>query len=248
MSEPTQAIQKYSNSKVDEPTDFQALERLDEAQIVAELQGAVLDTYVYSFQSGGRVVTGLSWAGVKAVAAKIGAIQCDLLQLITADDAYICVVKATAPDQSSRIGAAEQAKTFQGKPDPFALPKAISKAQRNAIRALLPESLIAEVVKMRAEQAKALPAQPRPTMPQPSPSPKANDNGHWISDPKIQARFWTWTRNELKLTANEVHEALGVKSVKDFPGTATEAKTKILGWIDARAMNSQAQDDAAPDF
>ena len=192
-------------------TDFIALDRLDEEQIVAELQGAVLDEYVYSFKSGGKTVTGLSWAGVKAIAAKLGSIQIDLLQLVTTDEAYLCVVKATVPDGSSRIGAAEQCKVMSTKkgqqPDPFALPKVTSKAQRNAIRALLPETLITELVKMHAGQAKAI--------------GDGNGNGRTSDDPMTQ--FWATVRQ--KGLAKEQGQSL----LAQAGGDASAALTLVNG-------------------
>jgi hypothetical protein len=177
--------------------DFQALDRLDEEQIVAELQGAVLDEYVYSFKSGGKTVTGLSWAGVKAIAARMGSIELDLLQLVNADASYLCVVKATAPDGSSRIGAAEQPKAMSTRngeqPDPFALPKVTSKAQRNAIRALLPETLITELVKMHAEQAKVIQGNGHNGAPG-SGHNGASSNGNGKSSQDPMTTFWAAVR------------------------------------------------------
>jgi len=57
---------------------------------------------------------------------------------------------------------------------------------------------------------------------------------HWIEDEKIRKRFWVWTRESLGLTDAEVHEALGVESVKDYMGTMKEAKAAIEQWLAAR--------------
>lgn len=54
---------------------------------------------------------------------------------------------------------------------------------------------------------------------------------HWIDDVTTRKRFWTWT-NELGLSHEEVHEALGVESVKDFGGTKDAARAKINEWIE----------------
>lgn len=192
-------------------TDFQQLDKLDEQQIVAELQGALLDQYVYSFKSGGREVVGLSWAGVKAVANKLGAVACDLLELRESDDAYICVMKAAAPDGTTRIGAAEQSKMMKTrsgeKSDPFALPKAVSKAQRNAIRALLPESLITEVVKMHQQQRK----------------PASNGSANWTRDATTISKLMKAANERLGLSQADVHLALLVDDIRDFNGSKPEA-------------------------
>jgi len=57
---------------------------------------------------------------------------------------------------------------------------------------------------------------------------------HWIENPKVRKRFWRWTREELGLSSDEVHEALGVESVKDFVGTMQDAKEAIMAYITRR--------------
>jgi len=205
--------------------DFQQLDRLDEEQILAEMQGAVLDTYVYSFKSGGRQVTGLSWAGVKAVAAKMGSVQVDLLQLTPGEGGWTCVVKATAPDGSSRIGAAEQPYEMDTKrgpqPDPFALPKCVSKAQRNAIRALLPESLITEMVRMyQAQQAPRRtqqPARKAPSKPQPANGKPANSEPKTVQD---------WIREYEVLAQDAAKYGINAPAI---PNGADIAAVRVLG-------------------
>jgi len=58
---------------------------------------------------------------------------------------------------------------------------------------------------------------------------------HWIEDPKVRARFWAWTGQTLSLTNDQIHEALGVPTVKDFTGTMEKAKAKIQAWADSHA-------------
>lgn len=151
--------------------DYATLDRMDEEQILAELRGQVLDTYVYSFPQGGKTVTGLSWAGIKAIASKMGAVGIDLAQLLETDTGWTCVVRATGPDGSSRIGAAQQAKQMwvnkdnKFVDDPHALPKAINKAQRNAIRALLPETLITALIEEHRNRGRVTPSQNQPQRP-----------------------------------------------------------------------------------
>jgi len=68
------------------------------------------------------------------------------------------------------------------------------------------------------------------------------DNGHkevatthWIENRKVAARFWMWTRDKLGLDDEEVHQALNVTSVKDFPGGMENAKMLIEAWVDSKA-------------
>jgi len=76
-------------------------------------------------------------------------------------------------------------------------------------------------------QQKAKSAQPLP-----GPADESNDKPtlHWIDDPKVRPRFWKWARDERGLNDEQVHQALNVKSVKDFPGTMDQAKTLIEAW------------------
>jgi hypothetical protein len=47
----------------------------------------------------------------------------------------------------------------------------------------------------------------------------------------VRRQFWRWVKEDLALSEEETHEALGVESVYDFPGTMVEAKERILAWI-----------------
>lgn len=129
------------------PEEFRALDLRDEEQILAEMQGRVMDEYAYRFPSGGREVVGLSWVGVKAVARRMGNISIVKTDISDDDGSYRVVVCAEDRVRNVQMmGAAEQAKVMvvrgEKVPDLFALQKALSKAQRNAIRNLIPEEII----------------------------------------------------------------------------------------------------------
>jgi len=138
------------NEKKDE--EFVLMERRDEAQILEELKGHYLEEFVYSFEQAGRRVIGLSWAGVKECAYRLGGIAVEHCEVLDVGDAWRCIAKAVnKADGSSRWGACQQPKTIKYRsggeaPDEFALQKAVSKAQRNAIRALLPEVFIKTMI------------------------------------------------------------------------------------------------------
>lgn len=134
-------------SKPEESSAFQIMEREDESQIEKEIRGSFLEKMVYSFQQGGREVTGLSYVGIKEVARRQGHIKISDVQIIETETHFRVVCKAT--DEINRLemmGVSSQPKlmtTLKGQiPDEFALQKAMSKAQRNAIRAVIPESFI----------------------------------------------------------------------------------------------------------
>ena len=159
-------MSKEVNIKLAKPQteeEFLEMDRRDEAQIVAELTGELVTEYAYSFESGGRTVIGLSYAGVKECARQMGGIRVSEPQIRETDEWWI--VYCSAEDTKTGLlfwGGAQQAKYLpDGRPDPFAFPKAISKAQRNAIRQLLPEPIIHAVIRKYLEsQGKAMPSQP----------------------------------------------------------------------------------------
>lgn len=142
-------------------------DRLDEEQILAEMQGDLLNVYVYSFQQDGQTVEGLSWAGVKEAARNYGGIQVEpVTPLQVMDDpnergkVWTCIVKAIdVRTASSRMGAASQPTKMKKRDgtlrdNDFAMQVCLSKAQRNAIRALLPEELIVRLIKAAREKGK----------------------------------------------------------------------------------------------
>jgi len=165
-------------AKSDPQLPFMLMDAEDENQILQEIQGAVLDTYIYSFREGsGKEVVGLSKAGVDQVcreSANKGEVYRVIPNEITGkpaeveeDDSYIKVIVkvgrfALIKDKNGNvsgeqlldtaIGSKRQAKKQRfrsGKvaDNPFAYEVAISKAQRNAKRDLLPYKLITEMVK-----------------------------------------------------------------------------------------------------
>lgn len=134
---------------VEEPQDvYQIMDQRDEAQIVAALEGRYLDDFVYEVDSGGDKVIGLSWIGIQEASRAYGGIQCRILEERETKTHVIVTVEAKdMKTGSARVGRSRQAILRQlpsGKlqMDPFTDVKAISKAQRNAIRQLLPQVLM----------------------------------------------------------------------------------------------------------
>ena len=124
-------------------------ERRDEEQIVKEsILGNVLKEYIYDFRSGGRNVTGLSYAGVKHIAMTMGGIHVGEPVVEEKGDNWMVKVSATDIIKNLRVwGISLQPKIMKLQSgarleDSFALQKALSKAVRNAIRSLIPEPLI----------------------------------------------------------------------------------------------------------
>jgi len=134
------------------PDKYLALEQKDEQQIMEELEGRVIDEYVYSFPQGGKQVTGLSWAGIKRIAQKMQNITVRIVSIDDTNDSYRVVCEATnTAAHLTMCGVSEQKKFIMTRddkklPDNFALQKAMSKAQRNALRNLIPEPIIIEMI------------------------------------------------------------------------------------------------------
>ena len=67
--------------------------------------------------------------------------------------------------------------------------------------------------------------------------------GHWIEDAKIRNRFWRYCKEELALSRSEVHEALGVESVKEFDGTMQQAKALLDEYVKWKMEQDKEQAD-----
>ena len=149
------------------------IEVLDDAAIVGIMSGDLSKDYVYSFKQGGRTVEGLTLAGVNEAANRRGGIRIDSVTHTETEHSW-CVVAHAIDDitQNSRWGAFEQPKNMNGKPDPHAFSKAVHKAQRNAVKQLLPKY----IEKALIAQAKGQPV------------PKPPQNQQALPDPKEQAQ------------------------------------------------------------
>lgn len=185
---------------------FHYFDQRDEGQIVEALKGRFLEEYIYSYcrrhrsPDGQRLpgcnctdaVVGLSWLGVQEAAREYRGIKCPIEKMQkheTADTVEVCLESIDEKTGNSRIGVASQPKKIRLRTgaivdDEFAISKAVSKAQRNAIRALLPQSLIRAWIEAKLNRTPALPASPMPasiptpTPAQPTPAP-AKTNGVW---------------------------------------------------------------------
>lgn len=162
---------------------FVASELADDSLIEQELLGNAMQHYVYGFIQDGKPVTGLSVAGVNETArqlsrnpgsgAKIRIIP-DSLK-ITRDVVYdgdkgveVQVVAENMVTGETGIGIKFEAYQKQGKrgkyKNTFAIEKAVSKAERNAKRKLIPEKAVVEMIKRFVSQHKyaEISSQPAP--------------------------------------------------------------------------------------
>ena len=127
--------------------EYAVVDQVDDQAIVELMTGQTIQDYVYSFKQGGRTVEGLTLAGINEAANRRGGIQVDEVKYEEQENSWIATAKAVDTiTGSSRYGAYEQPKMAGGRPDPFAFTKAIHKAQRNAIKQLIPVPVIREVL------------------------------------------------------------------------------------------------------
>lgn len=77
----------------------------------------------------------------------------------------------------------------------------------------------------------------------PAPEAPANEP-HWIDDKNTRVRFWTWAKDDLNLSKNEVYEALGVDAVHDFQGDKRAAMKLLQQYADDKARPAQDQAEA----
>ena len=134
---------------------METFDKLDEHQAVAELKGEYLEQYVYSFKDKGVEVKGLSLMGVRETAremnkrgfAKIAVSERE--PIVVETDNYV-EVRIYAKDElngGGYWGIKRQPKLFStGTENRFAIEQALSKAQRNAIRGLIPEPFVKEMI------------------------------------------------------------------------------------------------------
>jgi len=138
--------------KEQENQDFQEMEKYDESQIIDEVKGHItLPKFFYELKNGS---VGISWIGIKALASYMSkngaAISIVNVEREETEDSYRFMATARLLSTGEeRLGVSEQPKLMKlsdGREvkDPFALQKALSKAQRNALRIFIPESAIEE--------------------------------------------------------------------------------------------------------
>ena len=137
------------------------MEKRDEDQILAEAQGNIIKEMFYKFKIGGVDVTGISWVGTKEIARRYGGIKMGIPQVTDLGEDWACSVQATdLKNDVTLVGSSLQTKNMKRRdgsegPDRFAYTKVVSKAQRSAIRALIPESFLLSMEKtFSAEKSK----------------------------------------------------------------------------------------------
>ncbi len=139
--------EEKNNEIVPVTAEYEVVDQVDDQAIVELMTGQTIQDYVYSFKVGGRLIEGLTLAGINEAANRRGGIQVEDMEYEERENSWIATVKAVDTiTGNSRWGAYEQSKTNGNRPDPYAFTKAIHKAQRNAIKQLLPVPVIRDVL------------------------------------------------------------------------------------------------------
>lgn len=135
------------NELVPIQSEVEVIDTVDDKAIVEMMTGQTIQDYVYSFKQGGKMVEGLTLAGINEAANRRGGIQVNEINYQETEHSWIATAEAVDTiTGNSRYGAFEQPKMLGTRPDPFAITKAIHKAQRNAVKQLIPVPVIREVL------------------------------------------------------------------------------------------------------
>ena len=146
----------------DRPTleTIMMIEKKDEEQIIGKMRGEVVQSWIYSFTQNGKQITSLSYNGVKEAIRRRGNLSwypCDHchkpVHIEETETEIIATVTAWDLNNNVRfIGTASA-----NKKQPFSWVLATNKAERNALRKMLPEKAIALLIEeyLKKPQANA---------------------------------------------------------------------------------------------
>lgn len=143
-----------------------ASEVADDEQIEAELMGKAMEHYVYSFSQDGKPVTGMTVAGVNEMSRQLTKKKDSGIKIRIVPDSIkiergveengeqgvsVILIAENMLTGETAIGAKFEPFQKTGRkgkyPNTFALEKAVSKAERNAKRKLIPEKVAIEMIK-----------------------------------------------------------------------------------------------------
>ena len=163
------------------------MEKRDEEQIVAMLEGRFMDEFVYEFCRRHKwpdrqrprectctdLTVGISWFGVQEASRAYGGVQVPIdkgKSRDTGDEIEFMIEAIDTQTNSSRVGISSQPKMMKVKDgvirDGLASQKSLSKAQRNGIKQLLPQTMLKEWIQKHRNgnngKVHVLPATPAP--------------------------------------------------------------------------------------
>jgi len=240
------------------------VDRRDEAQIMAQMSGQLVDEYLYEFRTRrGKRIVGLSWAGIREMAQLRGNIRVEKVDVQDFDDYIRAMASATDLERNVTIfGGCHQPKQMRvtdestGEvsyiPDDFAYEKAISKAQRNAIKSLMPVTVITAIIDQF--QGKT----PRGVEKPLKSAGKTQGQKPNYQPPKdiplrTEAEFTTGfqtllkiAHNDFKLQPKQVWEKLGVSNQMEYSSTPWEAYCDLkikLGYDQGPAQEPPGEEE-----
>lgn len=148
-------------------------ELADDDAIEAELMGRAMEHYVYSFTEKGKTVTGMTVAGVNEMSRQLTKNSKSGIKIRIVPDSIkieqniqmgndlgvsVYLIAENMLTGETAIGSKFEAYKKTGKngsyPNTFALEKAVSKAERNAKRKLIPEKVAIEMIKKFVKSGK----------------------------------------------------------------------------------------------
>jgi stalled ribosome alternative rescue factor ArfA len=226
------------------------MDKRDEAQIIAALEGRYLEEFVYEFcrihkpdpntgtltcnckkDNPRNIVVGLSWVGIQEASREYGGIKVPIekVKAIKENDEEITIMVEAIDTKtgSSRLGLKTQKKIKVGSKgaweDPFFMEACVSKAQRNAIKALLPQTLLKQWIERHRSGNKAIPS-PRSTQKQlvEPKSPEAQVSSGTSDTPGFepctqrQINTLRFIANKLGWDEERLHQEAGVESLKEL--------------------------------
>jgi len=211
---------------------FFEMEARDEQQMLSEYEGRVMQEITYKVQG----QTAISYDGIKFLANKLGYIK-----VLSVEAEFIekpvqmwvaTVLALNEKYQLQMPGAGEQEYMMKKKdgseePDPFARRKAISKATRNAVRAVIPEPMIIKFLDDVAA-GKIKPQQPIPPEPRYESQP-VEDDGSGVFDLASLNSFLL--NNDIGLTFKDqalTEDVDGILTVRSPPGSGMYDKANKL--------------------
>lgn len=153
------------------------------------------------------------------------------------------IVSVTGRDKTGRtdsdLGVVSLGR-LQGEQRANAILKAITKAKRRLTLSIVGLGWLDETEIETIPGAETI----EPKLTTTTEQPPQENGTHWINDDNSRKRFWAWT-HELALSHEEVHEALGVDSLKNYTGSKSDAMTAINDWIERQGS---AEDDPFADI
>ena len=66
---------------------------------------------------------------------------------------------------------------------------------------------------------------------------------HWIENPDTRKKFWQWTRDQA-LNDKDVHAALGVEHINQYPGDKSAAVEAIKHYVETKTLLDDAEQSA----